>query len=189
MKILVINNYGQFCHLIHRALRDLDQDSQIVSNTTPVEEILEKKVDGMVLSGGPSIDRIGICERYIDAIDIPILGICLGHQLMARKFGATIRSGKAGGYAEVEIEVLNHDDIFKGLDDREIVWASHADEVATLPDGFICLARSEISEIEAMKHITRPLYGLQFHPEVSHTRSGNEILTNFIEICKNYNKS
>ncbi|MHC1603512.1 MAG: glutamine amidotransferase-related protein, partial [Candidatus Syntropharchaeales archaeon] len=57
MKILVINNYGQFCHLIHRALRDLDQDSQIVSNTTPVEEILEKKVDGMVLSGGPSIDR------------------------------------------------------------------------------------------------------------------------------------
>ncbi len=189
MKILVINNYGQFCHLIQRALRDHEVDSQLVANTTPVEEIIEKEPDGLVLSGGPSMERIGICESYVEEIDLPILGICLGHQLMARKFGAPIRSGKFGGYAEVEIEILAPEGLFKGLEDREVVWASHADEVAALPDGFTCLARSEICDVEAMKHITQPLYGLQFHPEVSHTRKGNKILTNFIEICKNYNKS
>ena len=186
MKIFVINNYGQFCHLIHRALRDLDVESQLVQNTTPVDEILAKEPDGLVLSGGPSMERIGLCETYVREIDLPILGICLGHQLIAKTFGAPVISGEHGGYAEVEIEILDEDDIFRGLGTKEIVWASHADEVATLPDEFIRLARSAISEIEAMKHKTRPLYGLQFHPEVSHTKRGNEILLNFIRICEEY---
>ena len=186
MMILVVNNYGQFCHLIHRALRDLGVESRLVPNTTPVDELLAGEPDGLVLSGGPSIERIGLCEKYIDEVDLPILGICLGHQVIARRFGAPIRRGEYGGYAEVEIEILDQDDLFKGLGPREIVWASHADEVASLPDEFICLARSEVCEFEAIKHKTRPLYGLQFHPEVAHTRKGNEILTNFIEVCRSF---
>ena len=88
-----------------------------------------------------------------------------------------------GGYAEIEVEVLEEDDILRGLGPKTTVWASHADEVAILPDGFIHLARSDVCEIEAMRHPTKPIYGVQWHPEVSHTKKGEELLMNFFEVC------
>ncbi|AKB84283.1 GMP synthase subunit A [Methanococcoides methylutens] len=186
LKILVINNYGQFCHLIHRTVRDLDMDTKIVSNTTPVEEILEQEPDGIILSGGPSMERIGLCQEYVESIDRPILGICLGHQLIARTFGGQTGSGDLGGYAEIDVEVLEEDDILKGLGPRTSVWASHADEVIALPEGFLHLARSDVCEIEAMRHPDRPIYGVQWHPEVAHTAQGEELFMNFFEVCENY---
>ncbi|VVB84968.1 GMP synthase [glutamine-hydrolyzing] subunit A [uncultured archaeon] len=186
VKIIVINNYGQFCHLIHRAVRDLDQEVELMKNTSSTEEILAKEPDGLILSGGPTLERAGNCSAYVKELDLPILGICLGHQVMALAWGGTVRTGSAGGYAAVEIEILEEDDILKGIGPSTHVWASHADEVSSLPPDFIRLARSRISEIEAMKHRTKPLYGVQWHPEVSHTERGNELFRNFFEVCLNY---
>jgi GMP synthase (glutamine-hydrolysing) len=183
LKILVINNYGQFCHLIHRTVRDLDMGVRIVPNTTPVDGILALEPDGLILSGGPSMDRIGLCADYVRDIDLPILGICLGHQLIARAFGGGTGQGAAGGYADVEVEVVEEDDILKGLGPVISTWASHADEVTSLPPGFIRLARSPICEVEAMKHPVKPIYGVQWHPEVAHTDRGEELFLNFFEVC------
>ncbi|WP_340820302.1 GMP synthase subunit A [Methanolobus sp. WCC4] len=186
LKILVINNYGQFCHLIHRSVRDLDMDTKIVANTTPVEDILDEEPDGLILSGGPSMDRVGIGAEYVESIDIPILGICLGHQLIAKTFGGEVTSGAAGGYADIEVEIVDEDEILKGIGPKTSVWASHADEVVKLPEDFIQLARSDICEYEAMRHIERPIFGVQWHPEVAHTEKGEQLLTNFFEVCEKY---
>ncbi|MDP3103509.1 MAG: GMP synthase subunit A [Candidatus Methanoperedens sp.] len=188
VKIIVINNYGQFCHLIHRAVRDLDQEVELVKNTSTIEEILAKEPDGLILSGGPTLERAGNCAAYVKELDLPILGICLGHQVMALAYGGGVKTGSAGGYAAVEIEIVVEDDILKGLGPKTSVWASHADEVSELPPDFIRLARSHICEIEAMKHKTKPLYGVQWHPEVSHTEKGNELLMNFFEVCGGFKK-
>ena len=186
VKLIVINNYGQFCHLIHRAVRDLDQEVELMKNTSTLEEILAKEPDGLILSGGPTIERAGNCSLYVREIDLPILGICLGHQVMAQAYGAPVGKGTYGGYAAVEIEIVEENDILKGIGPKTTVWASHADEVCLLPQDFIKLARSNICEVEAMKHKTKPLYGVQFHPEVSHTERGNDIFRNFFEVCRNY---
>ncbi|HIH87008.1 MAG TPA: GMP synthase subunit A, partial [Methanosarcinales archaeon] len=179
LKILVVNNYGQFCHLIHRAVRDLDEESGIIANTLSNEEILAMEPDGLIISGGPSIDRIGRAGEMVQELDLPILGICLGHQLIARAYGGDIATGHKGGYAAVKVDILDEDEILKELGSSTSVWASHADEVTGLPPDFVQLARSDVCEIEAMRHKTRPLFGVQWHPEVSHTEKGDELLLNF----------
>lgn len=180
MQILIINNHGQFNHLIGRSIRD-KVESRLISNETPVEEI---EADGLILGGGPSLEQSGNCSRYLRELDVPILGICLGLQVMGTTFGGEVGPGTIGGYAEVEVEILEEDDIFKGIPARIKTWASHADQVTRLPQGFQVLARSDVCEIEAMRHKERPLYGLQWHPEVVHTEHGEEVLQNFIELCK-----
>ncbi len=182
MKIYVVYNYGQYNHLIHRTLRDLGVESKLVDNTTPVEEL--KDVDGLVLGGGPSLDRAGLCEQYVRKLDVPILGICLGHQLLAKIFGGEVGKGKIGGYSEVRVKILEDDEIFEGIPREIKVWASHMDEVKKLPDSFKKLASSDICDIEAMRHKDKPIYGIQWHPEVYHTEYGEEVYKNFIKICK-----
>jgi len=186
VKIIVINNYGQTCHLIHRAVRDLEQEVELMKNTSSINELNAKKPDGVILSGGPTLERAGNCSQYVKELDIPILGICLGHQVMAQAYGGAVRTGAAGGYAAIEIEIIEENDILKGLGPKTNVWASHADEVSMIPPDFIRLARSRICEVEAMKHRTKPLYGVQWHPEVSHTERGNDLLRNFFEACEIY---
>ena len=180
MLILVVNNYGQFNHLIVRSLRDMAK-TKMITNQTPVGEI---EADGLVLGGGPSLDRAGNCADYLTDLDLPILGICLGMQLMAETFGGRVERGSVGGYAEVEVEIIEEDDILKGLPQKIKTWASHADQVVDLPENFQSLARSDVCEIEAMKHLEKPLYGVQWHPEVVHTEFGSQVLENFLEVCR-----
>lgn len=185
-KILVVNNYGQFCHLIHRSMRELEVDVELVPNTLAVKEVLEKESDGIILSGGPTLERAGNCMDYICHIDRPILGICLGHQLIARAYGGKTRTGFIGGYAAIEVEIVDEDEILSGIGPKTTVWSSHSDEVSELPEGFLQLARSNECEIEAMRHIKRPVFGLQWHPEVAQSIDGRKLLTNFIKICGFY---
>ncbi len=180
MLVLVVNNYGQFNHLIVRSLRDMAQ-TKMISNQTPIEKI---EADGLVLGGGPTLDRAGICREYLKDLEIPILGICLGMQLMGETFGGKVQPGNVGGYAEVQVEILEEDDILKGLPPTIKTWASHSDQVVELPEKFQVLARSDICEIEAMRHIERPLYGVQWHPEVVHTEFGSQVLENFLDVCR-----
>jgi len=156
-------------------------ETDLISNQTPPEKI---DADGLILGGGPSLDRAGRCNDYLRDLNIPILGICLGMQLMGPTFGGKVAPGTIGGYAEVEVEVLLEIDILKGLPERFKTWASHADQVVELPSQFEVLARSNVCEIEAMRHLNRPLFGVQWHPEVVHTEHGQELLDNFIAVCK-----
>lgn len=154
----------------------------MIENTTPVEEL--KDVDGLVLGGGPSLERTGNCAAYVKELDIPIIGICLGHQLLAKIFGGDVGKGSIGGYSEIDIRILEDDELFNGIPRSIKVWASHMDEVKKLPEGFKVLAESDICKIEAMRDKKRPLYGVQWHPEVYHSQYGVELYRNFVEICK-----
>jgi GMP synthase (glutamine-hydrolysing) len=182
VRIYVIYNFGQYNHLIHRTLRELEVDTKLVENTTPVENL--RDADGIVIGGGPSLDRTGNCRQYVKELEIPILGVCLGHQLIAELFGGEVGKGSVGGYAEVEVTIVEKNEIFEGLPDRLKVWASHSDEVKRIPENFKLLATSEICRVEAMRHKTKPIYGVQWHPEVYHTEKGKELYKNFVNICK-----
>jgi len=181
MRIVVIDNHGQFTHLEGRALRDAGVDTEIVDNDTPPAEI---DADGLVLSGGPEMDRVGRCEEYLD-MDVPVLGICLGMQVMADRLGGRVGGGEYGGYADVSVDVLDADDPLIGsLAPETRVWASHADEVKAVPDGFVRTATSDVCGIEAMSDPDRDLYGVQWHPEVAHTEEGEEVFESFIARCR-----
>ena len=180
-RIVVIDNHGQFTHLEHRALRDLGVDTDLIDNDVDPDDV---EADGIVLSGGPDMDRAGRSAEYLDR-DVPVLGICLGMQLIATELGGTVGSGDYGGYADVTVEILDDEDPLIGsLAPDTRVWASHADEVKTVPDGFSHTGTSDVCGIEAMSDTDRDLYGVQWHPEVIHTEQGEELFENFVDICE-----
>jgi GMP synthase (glutamine-hydrolysing) len=183
LPICVINNFGQFNHLIHRALRDLDIGVVLLPNTTPAAWVGEE-CRGIILGGGPDIARAGNSAEYLD-LGLPVLGICLGLHIIATKFGGTVHPGQSGGYGPVAVEICEPDDILEGYPETMNVWASHADEVTQVPDGFTILARSGICSAEAIALPDRHIYGLQWHPEVSHTFEGNRVFENFDRITRN----
>ncbi|PSQ51190.1 GMP synthase [Halobacteriales archaeon SW_8_65_20] len=179
-RIVVVDNHGQFTHLEHRTLRDLGVDVETVDNETPPAET---DADGYVLSGGPSMDRVGRAPEYLDA-PVPVLGICLGHQLIATELGGEVESGDYGGYADVDVQIDDDTDPLVGsLASQTRVWASHADEVTRVPEGFERTATSDVCGIEAMSDTDRDLYGVQWHPEVAHTERGEELFENFVARC------
>ncbi len=166
-------------------------ESEIIPNTTPLENI---KADGLVLSGGsPRVgldgEKMGGCGEYIDKAGVPILGICAGHQFMAMHLGGKAAPSKVPEFGKMLVSVDDEDDLFKGLPDTFVAWESHNDEVTQLPPGFVALAHSDSCQIQAMKSTTKPLYGLQFHPEVEHTDSGYEMFQAFIDICAQNRKA
>lgn len=187
MKILVVDNGGQWTHREWRVLRDLGVESQIIPNDTPLPEVLKLNPSGMVLSGGaPRIglsDSLGRCGEYIES-GLPVLGICAGEQFMARHFGGKVEPGKVPEFGRVEIFVDKPNDLLKGIPQKFIAWSSHNDEVSVLPDEFENLAHSKDCRVQIMRHKVRPLYGIQFHPEVEHTEYGDTIFENFAAICK-----
>jgi GMP synthase (glutamine-hydrolysing) len=182
VRIYVVYNFGQYNHLIHRTLRDLEVESKLIPNDTPPEELRE--IDGLVLGGGPTIERAGNSFLYLDALEVPILGICLGLHIIAEHFGGKVEKGEFGEYSEVRIDLLGEEELFEGLPRSFKVWASHADEVKRIPENFIHLARSDFCKYEAIKHPDKPIYGVQWHPEVYHSEYGEEVYKNFVRICK-----
>lgn len=185
-QILIIGNKGQYNHRILRSLRYLNVTALLINNSVDVEDVGGQGAKGIIIGGGPSIEESGnslaIIERYVG--ELPILGICLGHQLLASVFGGDVKTAEVGGYAEEEISVEREDGILKGMFPGFSAWVSHRDEVATLPEGFVRLAYSKTCSIEAMANEERNLYGVQFHPEVEHTPRGKEIFKNFLEVCE-----
>lgn len=182
----MVDNGGQWTHREWRVLRDLGVKSRIVPNTTPVEEF---QVDGLVLSGGaPRVgvdpSKMGRNGEYIDKAGCPILGICAGHQFMALYLGGAASPAKVPEFGKTEVFVEDPGDLFVGLPKRFTVWESHNDEVTRPPPGFRVLASSKNCPVQAMQADDRPLYGVQFHPEVEHTEYGYVIFKNFLRVCK-----
>lgn len=188
VKIWVVDNGSQWTHREWRVLRYLKQDTQIVPNNKPLAELQAADLDGLVLSGGaasPAADgKLGSVSDYLDGLAIPILGICAGHQYMAHHFGGTLAPGNNPEFGMVEIDVQEPDDILRDVPAKTVVWGNHNDEVTKVPKGFRVLATSESCPVQAMRHESRPLFGLQFHPEVEHTVAGVQIFKNFVRICE-----
>ena len=161
---------------------DLDIEVALIPNTTPKGEVAAGD-PGIILGGGPAIERAGKCAEYLD-LGLPVLGICLGLHIIAKKFGGDVHPGKSGGTDSVEVSIGVHDDILAGYPEKIPVWASHADEVCRVPEGFTLLASSGICKIEAIACPQKKIYGLQWHPEVSHTLDGKRVYENFDMICR-----
>jgi GMP synthase (glutamine-hydrolysing) len=189
VKIYVIDNGGQWTHREWRTLRDLNVETAIVPNTTSFETLSNYNIDGIVLSGGsPRIgmtDKLGKCGEYLEKADFPILGICAGHQFMARFYGGEVKPSETPEFGKIEISILKREiPLFQGIPKKSIVWESHNDEVSKLPKDFYLIAESDTCPIQAIEHKKKPLFGLQFHPEVEHTVYGVNIFKNFIKMCK-----
>ncbi len=186
MKVPVIDNGGQWTHREWRVLRDLGAESRIVPNSTPYADL---DADGVVLSGGAlslegSTAPLGAVDAWIDAVPVPVLAICVGHQFVGRHFGGTVgRGGPEFGAVELTVDRPEHP-MFAGLPGRFKVWASHNDQVVQPPTGWPVLAHSSACPVEAMAHPTRPIWSVQFHPEVEHTEGGREIFRHFLEACR-----
>jgi GMP synthase (glutamine-hydrolysing) len=187
MKVYVIDNGGQWTHREWRVLKYLKVDTKIVPNTTPFDEL--KDVDALVLSGGsPSVasesGRMGSNGEYLDKADFPILGICAGMQFTITHFGGSIGPAKRPEFGKATLSVEKDGDLFNDLPREFTVWESHNDEAKVLPEVFELLAHSNSCGIEAIKHKTRPIYGLQFHPEVENTEHGYDIFKNFLKVVE-----
>ena len=186
MRIPVIDNGGQWTHREWRVLRDLGVDCTILPNTAAPGELAG--IDGVVLSGGAlsleGTDRLGRVGEWIAGVGVPVLGICVGHQFLARHFGGSVARAGAPEFGRVTltVEAPEHP-LFAGIGSPLAVWESHNDQVTTLPPGWRRLARSESCPIQAMEDPTAPRYGVQFHPEVEHTQGGTRLLSNFRDLC------
>lgn len=185
VRIHVIDNGGQWTHRIWRVLREIGCESKIIANTTCADEI---DADGLVLSGGaPRIawesPKLGNCTDYLERFHGPILGECVGLQLMLVHFGGKAGPAETPEYGLSRLTVIDEDDLFKGLPKEFLVWESHNDEAKTAPC-FTVLAISDNCKIQAVKHQEKPFYGVQFHPEVNDTEHGEEILANFVSVVQ-----
>ncbi|MFH1211080.1 MAG: glutamine-hydrolyzing GMP synthase [archaeon] len=188
-KVIVLDFGGQYCHLISRRIRDFGVYSEVLPSDSDKQKLSKiEDLKGIILSGGaasvydefsPKFDK-GIFE-----LGIPILGICYGHQLVAYVNDGQVTVGKSGEYGITELKVLEKDVLFSGFNDVENVWMNHKDIVEKLPNGFLVLASTHNSPIAAFGNKEKKIYGVQFHPEVTHTENGNKILENFVfNICK-----
>jgi len=187
MRVYVVDNGGQWTHREWRVLKYLGAETKIVANDTQVSEL--DGLDGLVLSGGAprvGVDpgKMGRNGEYLYSFDAPILGICAGHQFMAKHLGGDAAPAKVPEFGKSVVEIHQPDVLFQGLPNRFEVWESHNDEVTQLPPDFVALASSENCHIQAMRHRDRPLFGLQFHPEVEHTQFGADIFRNFLNLCE-----
>jgi len=185
-----IDNGGQWTHREWRMLRYLGVDTKILPNNTPLNEL--RKLDGLILSGGAA--RVGItgelanCEQYL-TLDIPILGICAGHQFMAGFYGGEAAPAPAPEFGAAEIKLIDGGGlIFDGTPETQQVWESHNDEVTIVPPSFRITASSESCEVQAMENDAGDRFGLQFHPEVDHSEFGTKMFENFVEVCNSKRK-
>jgi len=181
--VLVLDFGSQYTQLIARRLRENRVYCEIEPfNITP-DEIRRRKPLGLILSGGPSSvydDNAPLVDPEVFDLGVPVLGICYGMQLMAQKLGGQVEPSDSREYGRAEIEIQSEGSLFEGLQGRETVWMSHGDRIRQPPPGFELLASTGNAPVVAMANRERRIYGIQFHPEVSHTVSGGEILRNFL---------
>jgi GMP synthase (glutamine-hydrolysing) len=188
-RIIVLDFGGQYCHLISRRIRDLGVYSEVLPNDIPVAELKNiTGLKGIILSGGAASvydSNSPKCEKAILNLGVPVLGICYGHQLIAFLEQGKVRSGASGEYGLTKLKLLVGGELVKGLKDNEDVWMNHRDVVESLPSGYKVVARTEHSPVAVFENEKKNIYGVQFHPEVTHTVHGNKLLENFvINICK-----
>jgi len=184
-QITVLDTGGQYCHLIARRVRELGIYADVQPSDVPATELAGRR--GVIVSGGPaSVYDPGSpsTDPALYEAGIPVLGICYGLQLMARAVGGEVALGERGEYGHATLEVTDASGLLRGFEPREPVWMSHRDRVSDAPPGFRLTATTETCPVAAIENENRKLYGVQFHPEVVHTRRGMDLLRRFaFDIC------
>ena len=184
--ILILDFGSQTTQLIARRIREQKVYCEIHPYSTDMDTILAKKPKGIVLSGGPASvydDGAPHSDPALLELDIPILGICYGAQLMVQQMGGSVENASKREFGKASLTVQKTNGLFAGLETGEgkhQVWMSHGDRVEKMPEGFVATAISENSPYAAFRHTKKPFAAVQFHPEVAHTLIGNDVLRNFI---------
>ena len=183
---------GQYNHLIVRNLKELGVESRLLSPSIPLEQLESMNPDALVMGGGPQSVRspdnltgeLADAAKMIRQVRLPMLCICVTHQLLATALGGATELAKRPEFGPVEISVMDDGQILEGMGPSFMAWESHNDEVVKTPDHFRVLARSTNCSVEAMRHENRDIFGVQFHPEVSHTLKGVDLFRNFLRVVK-----
>jgi GMP synthase (glutamine-hydrolysing) len=182
--IAIVDLGGQYCHMIGRRLRDIGIRGDIFPHHASAAQLV--RYSGIILSGGPKSVNDPMSptiDSKILKLGVPILGICYGHQLLAKLVKSDVRCG-TGEYGKATLRLLEKNTLFHNTSPKQTVWMSHGDSVATLPEDFSVLAETNDCSVAAFASGKRQIYGVQFHPEVAHTKEGSEILLNFAtKIC------
>jgi GMP synthase (glutamine-hydrolysing) len=182
-KVLVLDFGSQYTQLIARKIRELGVYSEILPFSTPVFRLKKEKPRALVLSGGPqSVYEKGapLPSAEIFELGLPILGICYGLQLTAHLLGGEVRPSSKREYGFASLRVLDRNGLLAGVKDKEQVWMSHGDLLKSVPAGFSITGRTSNTEAAVVEDRGRKFYGVQFHPEVIHTKEGKKILANFL---------
>jgi len=185
-KIVVLDFGSQYSHLICRRIRDFSVYAELVPFDISLENLAKLNPKGIIFSGGPSSvydSDAPIPDKKIFQLNVPILGICYGHQIIVNNFGGKIkRANKEYGSSVLTID--SNSDILNGIGDSVRAWMSHGDEAENVPDGFEIIGHTESSRSAAIANKQKTVFGIQFHPEVVHTEKGTEILKNFVlKVC------
>jgi len=174
-RVLVLDFGSQYAQLIARRVREQNVYCEIVRHDLSADRIKELAPIGIILSGGPSSvyeTSAPKCDQDIFKLGIPVLGICYGMQLACEALGGQVSSTPTREYGRAHCQIKSHDGLFEGMPDKTEVWMSHGDQVAHVSTEFVPLAQTDTCPFAAVKHQTLPIYGLQFHPEVTHTPLG-----------------
>ncbi|MCE9630120.1 MAG: glutamine-hydrolyzing GMP synthase [Planctomycetia bacterium] len=186
-RVIVLDFGSQYAQLIARRVREQHVYCEIVRHDIDAERIRALAPRGIILSGGPASvyeDGAPRCDPKLFRLGIPVLGICYGMQLACDALGGRVGKAEAREYGRSTCEVLEADSLFAGVHARTEVWMSHGDQVDGLSADFVPLARTATCPLAAVRHTTLPVFGLQFHPEVTHTPAGGAILGNFLtRVC------
>ena len=181
--VAVIDFGAQYTQLIARRIREQNVYSEILPHSISADDIRKKNIPAIILSGGPSSvydNQAPQVDPQILNLDIPVLGICYGLHLMINNSGGNVLHKGQGEYGYAKIHSESESALLKNLSPESKVWMSHGDEIVSLGDGFETIARSSNNIVAAIQHHDKPLYGVQFHPEVVNTEEGSTILSNFL---------
>ncbi len=186
-KVLVLDFGSQYAQLIARRVREQHVYCEIVRHDIPATRVREIAPKGLILSGGPaSVYQAGAprCDPQLFGLGIPVLGICYGMQLACEALGGQVQSTPAREYGRALCSIITTNGLFSGVPRETEVWMSHGDQVSHVSAEFEAIAHTATCPITAVKHSRLPVYGLQFHPEVTHTPAGKTILANFLtNVC------
>ena len=186
-RVLVLDFGSQYAQLIARRVREQNVYCEIVRHDISVERIKEHNPQGLILSGSPSSvyeEGSPRCDPELFKMDLPVLGICYGMQLATEAFGGKVQSTSTREYGRATLKVDTTSSLFENTSAEQQVWMSHGDQVSNISKDFTALAHTDTCPFAAVKHNTLPVYGIQFHPEVTHSPEGGELLKNFlINIC------
>jgi GMP synthase (glutamine-hydrolysing) len=182
-RVLVLDFGSQYAQLIARRVRQQNVYCEIIRHDLPASRIRELAPKGIILSGGPaSVYEPGApkCDPEIFRLGLPILGICYGLHIACQSLGGKVQGTPTREYGRAFCRVTQPSELFAGIPDEIEVWMSHGDQVSQASSDFLPLASTDTCPLAAVKHRTLPIYGLQFHPEVTHTPQGAQILGNFL---------
>ena len=186
-KIVILDFGSQYSHLICRRIREFSVYAELVPFDISMDELQKHNPKGIIFSGGPSSvynSDAPIPEKDIFMMNLPILGICYGHQLIVNNFGGKVKRANKE-YGSSLLSVDNDSDLLSGIGESVRAWMSHGDEAEKVPEGFDIIGHTENANAAAIADFKKSVYGIQFHPEVVHTEQGTEILKNFVlKICK-----